>query len=187
MILEPDAIAQAVSGCLPRRVRAERGALLRFAVRQLKARPGVRVYIDAGNPGWIRPASRLVGPLHRAGIASADGFALNVSNFYRTTTAIRYGESLSRLLGGAHFVVDTSRNGNGPGPKHDPKGPNWCNPPGRALGEDPTTATGWSLVDAYMWVKTPGQSDGSCRRGAPPAGKWWPEYALGLVRNPQAN
>jgi endoglucanase len=38
-------------------------------------------------------------------------------------------------------------------------------------------------VDAYLWVKQPGASDGTCRAGAPPAGHWWPEYALQLVRN----
>ena len=95
--------------------------------------------------------------------------------------SIRYGSALSRLLGGAHFVIDTGRNGNGPA-GNDVEGLDWCNPPGRALGRDPTTDTGQRLVDAYLWVKEPGESDGTCR-GAPPAGQWWPQYALELVRN----
>ncbi|MCW3842632.1 glycoside hydrolase family 6 protein [Micromonospora yasonensis] len=41
----------------------------------------------------------------------------------------------------------------------------WCNPPGRGLGLRPTTATGDPLADAFLWVKTPGQSDGQCDRG----------------------
>lgn len=53
-------------------------------------------------------------------------------------------------------------------------------PPGRALGEVPTTRTGDELVDAYLWVKRPGESDGDCK-GGPKAGAWWPEYALGLA------
>jgi endoglucanase len=184
VILEPDAIPQAVEeGCLGPADTADRYSLLRYAVTTLGKLPKVAVYLDAGNPGWIRPATRLVGPLRRSGIAAADGFALNVSNFYRTRTVIRYGRALSRRLGGAHFVIDTSRNGNGPSVQDDAGGPKWCNPPGRALGSDPTTRTGQPKVDAYLWVKEPGVSDGSCRRGAPPAGHWWPEYALQLVRN----
>jgi endoglucanase len=183
VILEPDAIPQAVAGCVAPAARAERTALLRFAVRTLAARPGVSVYIDAGNVGWVRPPSRLAPALRSAGIADADGFALNVSNFYGTAATIRYGRALSARLGGAHFVVDTGRNGNGPSRADDRRGPKWCNPPGRALGRDPTTNTGVAGVDAFLWVKEPGASDGSCRRGAPPAGQWWPDYALELVRN----
>jgi endoglucanase len=182
VILEPDAIPQAVQGCLPRAARAERYTLLRFAARTLSARPRTSVYLDAGNAGWIRSTSRLVGPLRQAGIGAAEGFALNVSNFYRTGTSVRYGRALSRRLGGAHFVIDTGRNGNGPRGVDDVGGPNWCNPPGRALGDYPTTDTGQPLVDAYLWIKAPGTSDGTCR-GAPPAGQWWPHYALELVRN----
>ena len=87
------------------------------------------------------------------------------------------------------FVVDTSRNGQGPwtppaGVYPDPQ--DWCNPPQRGIGRPPTADTGTPLVDAYLWVKVPGESDGSCTRGTagpvdpewgvvdPPAGAWWP-------------
>jgi endoglucanase len=184
VILEPDAIAQAVvESCLSDAAKAERYALLADAVRTLAALPNVAVYIDAGNPGFVRPVARLVEPLRAAGIKGADGFALNLSNFFRTDRVIEYGRALSRRLGGAHFVVDTSRTGNGPSFHDDPGGPKWCNPPGRAIGRSPTTQTGQRKVDAYLWVKQPGASDGTCRAGAPPAGHWWPEYALQLVRN----
>ena len=85
-----------------------------------------------------------------------------------------YGRQVSALLGGVRFVVDTSRNGNGPGD-------DWCNPSGRAVGERPTGSTGHDVVDAYLWIKTPGESDGACN-GGPSAGVFWPDYALGLVR-----
>ncbi len=184
VILEPDAIPQAeLENCLSPAAKAERWALLADAVRTFAALPNTAVYIDAGNPGWVRPPERLVAPLRQSGVAAADGFALNVSNFYRTGTVIRYGRALSRRLGGAHFVIDTSRNGNGPSPQDDAGGPKWCNPPGRAIGRSPSTATGQRKVDAYLWIKQPGASDGTCRAGAPPAGQWWPEYALQLVRN----
>ncbi|HLI00683.1 MAG TPA: glycoside hydrolase family 6 protein, partial [Acidimicrobiales bacterium] len=31
-----------------------------------------------------------------------------------------------------------------------------------ALGNRPTANTGWPLADAYLWVKTVGESDGQC-------------------------
>ncbi len=93
-------------------------------------------------------------------------------------------------------MIDTSRNGQGPWdpsayPLSDPQ--DWCNPPDRGLGLAPTADTGNSLVDAYLWIKTPGESDGECNRGAdvdpvrgyenPSAGDWFPEMALELVGN----
>jgi len=35
-------------------------------------------------------------------------------------------------------------------------------PPDSGLGLRPTASTGVPLLDAYLWVKTPGQSDGQC-------------------------
>ncbi|MFI7546391.1 glycoside hydrolase family 6 protein [Actinoplanes sp. NPDC049599] len=180
VVLEPDAIPQAVQGCLDPDAAQERYDLLAEAVDALRASPGVLVYLDAGNPSWITKPVRLTAALRRAGITRAAGFSLNVANFETTADNLSYGARLSALLGGAHFVVDTSRNGNGPaqkgaGDRH------WCNPPGRALGEAPTTRTGVPLADAYLWIKRPGESDGACGDGAPPAGEWWPEYALDLA------
>ncbi|GIF12408.1 glycoside hydrolase family 6 protein [Actinoplanes teichomyceticus] len=179
VVLEPDAVAHAVTGCLGRGPAAERFALLAGAIETLAALPGVRVYLDAGNPTWV-PADRMAPALLRAGAQRARGFALNVANFETTEDNLTYGARLSRLLGGSPFVIDTSRNGNGParrgtGDRH------WCNPPGRRLGHPPTLRTGHPSVDAYLWVKRPGESDGACRPGAPPAGQWYPAYALALA------
>jgi endoglucanase len=98
-----------------------------------------------------------------------------------------------------HFVVDTSRNGQGPWtppanrPVGDPQ--DWCNPPDRGLGVRPTANTGNPLMDAYLWVKIPGESDGQCNRWGPgpedpvrnmvdpAAGQWFPDMALELARN----
>ncbi|MFD5635872.1 glycoside hydrolase family 6 protein [Streptomyces sp. NPDC127077] len=175
VVLEPDAVAHIVDGCTPAEYHDERERLLSEAVVRLKGRPRTKVYLDAGNPSWIPDAEKLVEPLERAGIAHADGFALNVSNFETDKVSREYGLRLSARLGGKHFVVDTSRNGNGP-----LEGV-WCNPPGRALGTRPTTATGEPVLDAYLWIKRPGESDGECG-GGPAAGRWWPEYALELTR-----
>lgn len=188
VVLEPDAVAQIVDGCVPARLRTARLAMIRDAVAMFAALPHVRVYVDAGNPGWIKNPARLVKPLREGGIEQADGFALNVANFQPTRVIRAYGRRLSRALDGTHFVIDTSRNGNGPlrprgAARHGVRTRNsWCNPPGRALGEPPSTHTGDPRVDAYLWIKRPGESDGTCN-GGPPAGHWWTAYALDLARN----
>ncbi|GHA70464.1 glycoside hydrolase family 6 protein [Streptomyces termitum] len=180
VVLEPDAVTHAVDGCLPEERRAERYSLLKAAVERLKRQPAVTVHLDAGNAGWIAP-DRLAEPLRESGVAAADGFAVNVSNFRTTGESVAYGRQLSALVGGKPFVVDTSRNGNGPYTEGDPA-ESWCNPPGRALGEPPTLRTGDPLVRAYLWIKRPGESDGECR-GGPRAGEWFDAYALELARN----
>lgn len=172
VILEPDALAG--MGCLPAPAQVERLALVQDAVRVLKAN-GAYVYIDAGNARWV-PAADMAARLNRAGIAEADGFALNISNFQKTELNIAYGEQLSRLVGGKHFVIDTSRNGAGTAASSE-----WCNARNQALGRAPTTNTGHPLVDAFLWIKTPGESDGTCR-GGPRAGAWWADYALELSK-----
>ncbi|CAM5532402.1 glycoside hydrolase family 6 protein [Streptomyces hirsutus] len=35
-------------------------------------------------------------------------------------------------------------------------------------------------MDAYLWVKRPGESDGECK-GGPKAGEWWEDYAVKLA------
>ena len=167
VVLEPDALAHLCGD------PTERLALLRSAVTTLEQNPGTHTYVDAGHPHWL-DAATAADRLRAVGAAEAGGFALNVSNFVTTADNVAYGQQVSALLGGAHFVVDTSRNGNGPGS-------DWCNPSGRALGERPTARTGQSRVDAFLYVKRPGESDGACN-GGPAAGTFWPTYAIGLVR-----
>jgi endoglucanase len=164
VILEPDALP---SGC--------GSAALKPAVKRLKRAKRASVYVDAGHSNW-QPAAEMAKRLKRV---SAPAFSLNVSNFRGTDEVARYGGEIARELGGAHFVIDTSRNGRGP--THN----EWCNPPGRALGTKPTVGTGNPLIDAYLWIKVPGESDGTCRNG-PPTGSWWPQYALGLAKRSQA-
>lgn len=179
VVLEPDAVLHLVDGCTQAQFQEERYSLLGYAIGKLKSLKSTKVYLDAGNAGWGHP-DQIFQPLTRAGIARADGFAVNVANFYSTQDSIAYGKQLSAKVGGKHFVIDTSRNGNGPYTGGDPA-ERWCNPPGRALGETPTTRTADDLVDAYVWVKRPGESDGTCK-GGPKAGQWWASYALALAK-----
>jgi endoglucanase len=101
-----------------------------------------------------------------------------------------YATALGSTEPTTHFIVDTSRNGLGPNsmqsyaaaPYDQPASVisalvagNWCNPTDEGLGITSTTATGVDLsaldsylpgspplLDAYLWIKTPGQSDGQC-------------------------
>jgi endoglucanase len=183
VLLEPDALG--LMDHYPEAIRPERYAMLREALATLTRSGSVDVYLDAGNCAWT-PAKEMACRLRQAGVDQARGFALNVASFQWTQDTLAYGRKLSRLVGNKHFVVDTSRNGRGPlPPERDPEGLAWCNPPGRAVGPRPTTKTNEPLCDAFLWVKLPGASDGP-HRGGPPAGAWWPQNALELVRNAQA-
>ncbi|MBB4900555.1 endoglucanase [Streptomyces griseostramineus] len=177
VILEPDSIAQ--SECLSAGERADRFASLARAGRVLKeANPRARVYYDAGHSGWNAPAKQ-AGWLRQAGAASAassDGVFSNVSNFHDTADEVAYDRAVLDALGGPPglgAVIDTSRNGNGA-----PADGEWCDPAGRKLGRAPTLSTGESGIDAYLWVKLPGESDGC--KGAP--GTFTPSYAYDLAR-----
>jgi endoglucanase len=187
VVLEPDAVPQALTGCAgvdP----AARYQVLAQAVDILDRQPGTRVYLDAGNASWVTDVPALADALRRSGVDRADGFALNVSNYETTEASAEYGLELSRELEqGApegtpapHFVVDTSRNGAGPPEDVGDDEGRWCNPPDREIGAAPTTSPDLPRVDALLWVKQPGDSDGTCE-GGPPAGQWWPEMALELV------
>jgi endoglucanase len=240
--------------------------MLNEAVDTLAALPNVTTYLDGTHSAWLGVGD-IAHRLQQAGVADADGFFLNVSNYQFTVNSVQYGNWISACLaiadtvdefsgcpnqywnGGplpakiaellgewtgvaldrygewsddsdtpelntsginlryagaeptTHFVIDTSRNGQGPwappaGVYPDPQ--DWCNPPDRGLGLDPTLTTGEALVDAYLWVKIPGESDGECTRGLGPAGTtvdpewgmidpgagdWFPEMALELTAN----
>jgi len=177
VVLEPDALAQ-MDKCLSPADQQARLDMICYAVHALGAGSGTAVYLDAGHDAWL-PAEDMADRLKRACIADATGFALNTSNYRATPDLIRYGHEISSRVGGKHFIIDTARNGNGPPTATGEAA--WCNPDGRALGAAPTTNTGDPLVDAFYWVKPPGESDGACNHG-PSAGAWWADYALGLAK-----
>jgi endoglucanase len=179
VVLEPDALGL-LKKCLSEADQQARLELLRFAVTTLKANPGTAVYIDAGHSGWL-PVAEAAERLRAADVEHADGFALNTSNYKSTEEELRYGREVSKLIGGKHFIVDTSRNGNGAPDVQGDVEAAWCNPDGRAIGHPPTTNTGEPLCDAFFWVKPPGESDGYCNHG-PAAGMWWPDMALQLAK-----
>ncbi len=170
VIIEPDAIAM-LSNPACAGVRSFRLPLLNQAVGIL-ANAGLKLYLDAGHSGWVAPAT-IAPMLQQAGIAQAQGFSTNVAAFNSTVIETSYANAVSALVGGKHYVIDVSRNGAG-------RQSTWCNPPGAALGQNPQFVTGRGTLDALLWVKSSGVSDGMCN-GGPTAGTWWEPYALGLV------
>ncbi|MFI2363014.1 glycoside hydrolase family 6 protein [Promicromonospora sp. NPDC019610] len=152
-------------------------------------------YAGCGNQYWSGgPANDWTGvTLSNQGVWSptAADPALNTAGIDS-----RYELALGDVEPTTHFVVDTSRNGRGAWAAPTgvyPDAETWCNPPDRGLGQRPTTDTGNELVDALLWIKIPGESDGECFRGLggpedpergmvdPPAGQWFPEQARELI------
>jgi endoglucanase len=170
VMIEPDSLAM-LSNCPDE--TSTRIPLVKQAVEQLAAAQ-VPAYLDAGNSHWVQPAV-IAERLKQAGIADARGFFTNVASFYPVDDERAFAEEVSAQTDGAHYVIDVSRNGQGW------KG-TWCNPAGVGLGQAPHATYGSSGLDALLWVKTPGISDGSCN-GGPDAGVWYASYAQELVRN----
>lgn len=177
VIVEPDALAQATD-CLTPTQQTDRYAMLSYAAQTLSAGGTTMVYLDGGHSHWLT-TTELARRLTLAGIQYARGFSLNISNFYTTTDQQTYGEQVSALLGGSHYVVDVSRNGQGPAPA----GPlNWCNPTTAGLGQLPTQQTTAPHNDADLWIKNPGQSDGNCATGQPTSGSWYQNSATTMYQ-----
>jgi endoglucanase len=171
VIVEPDALTEL--SCLSSTQQQTYYQLIGYAAQHIDTDANASVYIDTGNPGWLSAATE-ASELKQALGSTKAGFAINVSNFYPTSTDITYGTAISQATGGRHFVIDTSRNGGTVTPGQ------WCNPTGARIGVNPTTNTGNSLIDAFLWIKDEGESDGSCN-GGPSAGQFWLTYALQLT------
>lgn len=174
VVLEPDALPQL--DCLDAAGKAVRLQLFRDAVAQFNTlAPRALVYLDIGNSDWLAPAeaaARLV----KAGVATARGFSLNVSNYRTDAESSTYGIAVSNALQeqrgwGKPFVVDTSRNGAGP------LGKEWCDPAGRKTGVAPRVRIFGSQPEMTLWIKSPGEADGC----AAAAGTFVPELAYKMI------
>ena len=152
VVLEPDALARL--DCFPPAEWDGRIAMLKYAVGLLAVKNlNTWVYLDAGNVG-SGDAKEMARRLRLADVGKVRGFALNTANYFTTSDSVSRGAAILQALGGgSHFIVDTSRNGNGSDGSS-------CNPPGRKLGAPPAKST--SPVDLHLWLRTPGESDGPC-------------------------
>ncbi|MCU1530341.1 MAG: hypothetical protein JWP75_4104 [Frondihabitans sp.] len=165
VMIEPDSLSTCPSQTTTRE------ALIAKAVTTFTA-DGIPAYLDAGSPNSVT-AQVAANRLQAAGIANARGFFSNVASYYPVDQVRSYDNSISSLTGGSHFVIDVSRDGQGW------RG-TWCNAPGAGLGQDPHVAAGGTPLDALLWIKSPGVSDGTCN-GGPAAGTWFASYAERLV------
>lgn len=224
VILEPDSLPNVVTNLDVAQCALSEQLYknsIAYAIAQLSL-PNVYIYVDAAHSGWLGWDG------NRSGIANVfkevldmaggtnriRGFATNVSNYTPLSGAdgkalepsnpcpdeLSYVSKLAESLAAVGitdkgFIIDTSRNGRG-GIRQ--RWGSWCNVSGAGLGERPTVSP-TALVDAYFWVKPPGESDGiadstasrfdeNCASddatpGAPEAGDWFESYFIDLARN----
>ena len=224
VILEPDSLANLATNLGLPKCKASKNvykSATAYAIRKL-ALPNVSIYLDAAHAGWLgwddnrnKIARVYKQVLSEAGGAHLiRGFATNVSNYGHLTerdlarlepsnpcgNELDYVRLLRETLSlygikDKNFVVDTSRNGRA---NLRAKSGYWCNLRGAGMGERPVAdpAPG---IDAYFWIKVPGESDGvsdpsqprydvSCSSpdsvpNAPQAGQWFESYFIDLVHN----
>jgi endoglucanase len=147
-------------------------------------------YWNGGAPGT--DIASLVGPYNGVALSPFGVWSESTSTADLNTSGIdaSYAGILGGTVPATHFIVDTSRDGIGPNgmqayaaaPYNQPASVistlvsgNWCNPTDEGLGATPTADPGVmlssldsylpgnpALLDAYLWIKTPGQSDGQC-------------------------
>ncbi|MFI7126464.1 glycoside hydrolase family 6 protein [Nonomuraea sp. NPDC050153] len=182
VVLEPDAVAAAPCVTQIGKNPEDQYKMLLDATQVLKAQaPNAWVYLDAANATWRTP-DFMAPLLVKSGIANTRGFSVNVSNYFTTEDSEEYSVALNGYLsssvGAKAYVIDTSRNGNGPYSDSTPED-NWCNPPDRKLGTPPVKQT--SGAEYLFWVKVPGDSDGVCGVSDKPAGTFDPDLAVALI------
>lgn len=181
VLVEPDRIP--TMPCLPRSAQNTRYALLQFDMTLLHTHRNAIVYLDAGASDWTRSTSDLARRLTRAGVAYGQGFALNASHFDTTAHNIAYGLKVSKQLGGRHFIINTDANGTGPISRSLSASDGGCQPPNIGVGLSPTVRTHNPLIDAFVWLDTPGFAPGTCI-GHPTGGyTFYPDLALKMERN----
>ena len=224
VVIEPDSLGNLATNMSLPKCQASRSAYKNGVVYAIKSfhLPNVSVYLDAAHSGWLgwddnrtKIAKVFKTVLNEAGGPQMiRGFAINTSNYTHLTNrdgavleptnpcpnelayAKQLGETMSMYGFHDHgFLIDTSRNGKG-GIRR--AWGDWCNIKGAGLGERPRAEPAPG-IDAYWWVKPPGESDGSsdangprfdpmcagkdAARDAPQAGKWFESYFIDLVHN----
>lgn len=196
-----------------------------YAIAQLNL-PNVAMYIDAGHGGWLgwnanlQPGADMLTSVYKQASSPKQvfGISTNVAGWnawdlvpgeFSTTSDAQYNkcqnekiyvDTICPLITAdgmpCHAIVDTGRNavtglrlawGD------------WCNVNGAGFGVRPTSTTGDSLADAFVWVKPGGESDGTSDstatrydsfcgladafKPAPQAGTWNEAYFEMLLKN----
>ncbi|KAK4097596.1 glycoside hydrolase family 6 protein [Parathielavia hyrcaniae] len=225
LVMEPDSNANMVTNLNVPKCQGAAStyrAMTIYGLQQLNL-PHVAMYMDAGHAGWlgwpanIQPAADLFAGIYNdAGKpAAVRGLATNVANYNAFSVASppayttpnpnydekHYIDAFAPLLTAAgfpaQFIVDQGRSGKQP--TGQTEWGHWCNAQGTGFGTRPTANTGHSRVDAFVWIKPGGESDGTSDttaarydhhcgladslKPAPEAGQWFQAYFEQLLTN----
>ncbi|KAF8536952.1 1, 4-beta cellobiohydrolase [Trichophaea hybrida] len=225
-IVEPDALANLVTNMNVTKCAGAAEAykaLTTYAIQQLSL-PNVSLYLDGGHGGWLGwpanlpPAAKLYAEIRKNAGSPPQlrGLATNVSNYNGWSLATcpaytspnpncdekRYIEAMASALAtegwaDTHYIVDQSRSGMQP--TGQIKQGHFCNVIDTGFGIRPTSNIGHPSVDAIVWAKPGGESDGTSDKSskrydehcslpdalqpAPEAGKWFQAYFEQLLKN----
>jgi cellulase/cellobiase CelA1 len=176
-LLELDAIGS--SGCMARGGSLPAWeAALRFEMHAVQSLPHTVVYIEGGysDSNSVGYTARV---LKAIDVHTIRGFFTNDTHNQWTSHEVSWATKIAHRTG-AHFIVNTSDNGQGPklNPHPQTQGvEDLCNAPGRGLGIEDTTDTGSADADGFLWIHSPGMSAGTC--GGGPASGFWVTKAEG--------
>lgn len=175
-----------------------RAALLRYEIGQLSQLPHALIYVEGGTVDANTP-QQVARVLNAAGARRIRGFFLGDTHFNWAYREIEFGNAVSRLTGGLHFVVDSRADGQGPILNPDPVHQGieeLCNPPHRGIGPWPGASDGRAYgmysphLDGFVWVTTPGESAGTTCRGRPghfaPSGLFDPNLGFDFAAHADA-
>jgi cellulase/cellobiase CelA1 len=161
-VLEPDAIGLLAdtTGCGQ---SAGYLANLQTAIGLLSQNENAQIYLDVGYwtleyPATSAAVAGIVKQLVAAG-SKVKGITLNTSNYQSTSDLATLCSNFQTAVGSTDLrcVFDTSRAYHG-----GPASNEWCNVKSAGIGALPTSDTGISNVDYFIWAKPPGDSDGTC-------------------------
>lgn len=160
---------------------------MRSAIDTLSRLPHAVVYVDAGASD-ARPPQNMAKLLRAVGVEKIQGFFTNSTHQNKTAREIAYGNAISKLIGGKHFVINTATNGRGAlRPRDRVRYGNSirCNAPGRGLGVRPTAEIPprFPRLDGLFWIGNPGRAAGRCGRADAATGSFLLDYALELIKN----
>ncbi|OWZ20518.1 Glycoside hydrolase [Phytophthora megakarya] len=171
-VVEPDALGLLAEegGC-----GSSAGYLenLKVAVEALSANTNAELYVDVGYWTLEYEAQRskvvtIVKDLAKSG--TLKGITINTSNYRSTSQITELCKNFQTAMGSTTMscVADTSRN------YVSPTTTDWCNVLEAGIGYPPTSETNVTNLDYFMWIKPPGESDGTCS-GGPAAGGFFKE------------
>ncbi|KAH4084079.1 glucanase [Parastagonospora nodorum] len=228
LVIEPDSLPNLVTNanlqtCKDSAEGYRKGVA--YALKSLNL-PNIAMYIDAGHGGWLgwndnlKPGAKELATVYKdagspkqvrgvsTNVAGWNAYDLSPGEFSKATDA-QYNKAQNEKLFVSMFspelksagmpgqaIIDTARNGVTGLRK---EWGDWCNVKGAGFGVRPTGNTGNTLVDAFVWVKPGGESDGTSDSSAtrydsfcgkddafkpsPEAGQWHQAYFEELVKN----